>query len=431
MSEALRLGIAGLGTVGIGVLSLLEEQRALLRQRCGRELVVSAVSSRDPQKNRGVTLGAEIVWHEDACALAKAANVDVVVELIGGSDGIAKQVVETALNSRKHVVTANKALLAIHGGALAALAESADRALCYEAAVGGGIPVIKAIREGLAANRFDNVYGILNGTCNYILTSMEKTGVDFNEALSQAQDLGYAEADPSFDIDGIDTAHKLSLLTSLAYGTHVDYPSVFIEGISQIGALDIQFAREFGYRIKLLGMARRTAHGVEQRVHPCMVPLGTPIAEVSGVTNAVVAVGNYAGQSVFEGPGAGAGPTASAVIADIIDIARKKILPPFAAPFSRLERLAPSPMELRHGAYYVRLTVVDQPGVMAGITAIMAEHGVSIDSIIQRARAPGEGVPVVIITHETEEADMNRVLAQLAALKQMREPPVRIRIEKL
>ena len=431
MSEALRLGIAGLGTVGIGVLSLLEEQRDLLRQRCGRELVVSAVSSRDRQKNRGVALGAEITWHEDACALAKADTVDVVVELIGGSEGIAKQVVETALNSGKHVVTANKALLAVHGGALAALAESAGRALCYEAAVGGGIPVIKAIREGLAANRFDSVYGILNGTCNYILTSMEKTGAGFHEALAQAQDLGYAEADPSFDIDGIDTAHKLSLLASLAYGAHADYPSVFIEGISQIGALDIQFAREFGYRIKLLGMARRTAHGIEQRVHPCMVPLGAPIAEVSGVTNAIVAVGNYAGQSVFEGPGAGAGPTASAVIADIIDIARQQILPPFAAPFSRLERLAPSPMDLRHGAYYVRLTVVDQPGVMAGITAIMAEHGVSIDSIIQRARAPGEEVPVVMITHETEEARMNRVLAQLAALKQMREPPVRIRIEKL
>ncbi len=431
MSNPLRLGIAGLGTVGAGVLCLLEEQQELLRQRCGRALLVTAVSSRDRTKNRGVELSPSVTWYDDARALAKAVDVDVVVELIGGAEGIARQVVEAALDAGKHVVTANKALLALHGSALAAHAEKADRALCYEAAVGGGIPVIKAIREGLAANRFVRVYGILNGTCNYILTKMEDTGADFDEVLSEAQDLGYAEADPSFDVDGIDTAHKLTILASLAYGAHVDFSGVYIEGIRHVGALDIQFAREFGYRIKLLGLARRTAHGVEQRVHPCMAPLGSPIAEVGGVTNAVVAVGNYAGQSVFEGPGAGAGPTASAVIADIVDIARNQILPPFAAPSSQLERAPASPMDLHQGAYYVRLTVLDQPGVMAGITAIMAEHGVSIDSIIQRARAPGAGVPVVMITHDTEEACMNRVLSQLTALKHVIEPPVRIRIEKL
>ena len=431
MSNPLRLGIAGLGTVGAGVLCLLEEQQELLRQRCGRALQVTAVSSRDRTKKRGVELPSSVTWYDDARVLAKAADVDVVVELIGGAEGIARQVVETALDAGKHVVTANKALLALHGSALVAHAEKADRALCYEAAVGGGIPVIKAIREGLAANRFVRVYGILNGTCNYILTKMENTGADFSEVLSEAQDLGYAEADPSFDVDGIDTAHKLTILASLAYGTHVNFSGVYIEGIRHVGALDIQFAREFGYRIKLLGLARRTAHGIEQRVHPCMAPLGSPIAEVGGVTNAVVAVGNYAGQSVFEGPGAGAGPTASAVIADIVDIARNQILPPFAAPSSQLERAPVSPMELHQGAYYVRLTVLDQPGVMAGITAIMAEHGVSIDSIIQRARAPGAGVPVVLITHDTQEAHMNRVLAQLTALKHVIEPPVRIRIEKL
>ncbi|MCK9991783.1 MAG: homoserine dehydrogenase [Alphaproteobacteria bacterium] len=431
MSDPLRLGIAGLGTVGAGVLILLQEQQDLLRQRCGRALQVTAVSSRDRYKNRGVDLASGVTWHEDARALAKAAHVDVVIELIGGAEGIARQVVETALDAGKHVVTANKALLALHGSELAARAEKADRALCYEAAVGGGIPVVKAIREGLAANRFERVYGILNGTCNYILTKMENTGDDFDKVLLEAQGLGYAEADPSFDVDGIDTAHKLSILASLAYGTHVDFPGVYIEGIRHIGALDIQFAREFGYRIKLLGLARRTARGIEQRVHPCMAPLGSPISEVGGVTNAVVAVGNYAGQSVFEGPGAGAGPTASAVIADIVDIARNQILPPFAAPSSRLERAPASPMDLHQGAYYVRLTVLDQPGVMAAITAIMAEQGVSIDSIIQRGRAPGAGVPVVLITHETEEARMNQVLAQLTALKQVTEPPVRIRIEKL
>ncbi len=431
MSEPLRLGIAGLGTVGAGVLCLLEEQQELLRQRCGRALKVTAVSARDRTKIRSVTLSPAMTWHDDARDLAKDANVDVVVELIGGAEGIARQTVEMALDASKHVVTANKALLALHGSTLAAHAEKADRALCFEAAVAGGIPVIKAIREGLAANRFERVYGILNGTCNYILTKMEDTGADFDAVLSEAQDLGYAEADPSFDVDGVDTAHKLAILASLAYGAHVDFSGVFIEGIRQVGALDIQFAREFGYRIKLLGLARRTAHGIEQRVHPCMAPIGSPIAEVGGVTNAVVAVGNYAGQSVFEGPGAGAGPTASAVIADIIDIARNRILPPFAAPSSLLEHARVSPMALHQGAYYVRLTVLDEPGVMAGITAIMAEHGVSIDSIIQRGRAPGSGVPVVMITHETEEARMDRVLAQLSGLKQVIEKPVRIRIEKL
>jgi len=431
VSDPLRLGIAGLGTVGVGVLNLLAEQQDLLRQRCGRALEVTAISARDRTKSRGVGGLSSFTWHDDARTLARDPHVDVVVELIGGAEGAARETVEAALDAGKHVVTANKALLALHGGALALRAEKADRALCFEAAVGGGIPVIKAIREGLAANRFERVYGILNGTCNYILTKMEDTGADFHEVLSEAQKLGYAEADPSFDVDGIDTAHKLTILASLAYGAHVNFPGVFIEGIRHVGALDIRFAREFGYRIKLLGLARRTAHGIEQRVHPCMAPLGSPIAEVGGVTNAVVAVGNYAGQSVFEGPGAGAGPTASAVIADIIDIARNRILPPFAAPCSLLERAPSSPMEKHHGANYVRLTVRDQPGVMAGITAIMAEHGVSIDSIIQRGRSPSEGVPVVLITHDTEEACMNRVLTQLSGLKQVIETPVRIRIEKL
>jgi homoserine dehydrogenase len=431
VSEPLRLGIAGLGTVGAGVLCLLEEQQELLHQRCGRALKVTAVSARDRAKIRGAAVTAAMTWYDDARDMAKDPNVDVVVELIGGAEGIARQVVELALDAGKHVVTANKALLALHGSALAARAEKADRALCFEAAVAGGIPVIKAMREGLAANRFERVYGILNGTCNYILTKMEDTGADFDAVLSEAQDLGYAEADPSFDVDGVDTAHKLAILASLAYGAHVDFSGVFIEGIRHIGALDIKFAKEFGYRIKLLGLARRTAHGIEQRVHPCMAPLASPIAQVGGVTNAVVAVGNYAGQSVFEGPGAGAGPTASAVIADIIDIARNQILPPFAAPSSLLEHASISPMALHQGAYYVRLTVLDQPGVMAGITAIMAEHGVSIDSIIQRGRAPGSGVPVVLITHETEEARMDKVLAQLSQLNQVIETPVRIRIEKL
>ena len=430
MSDALRIGIAGLGTVGSGVIRLLSEQEKLLAQRCGRELVVTAVSARDRDKPRDFDMPDSAAWYDDPCALAQADDVDVVVELVGGAEGPARDIVETALRCGKQVVTANKALLAIHGSSLAALAEKADRALCYEAAVCGGIPVIKAMREGLAANRFERIYGILNGTCNYILTQMEEHGAEFAAVLAEAQQLGYAESDPSFDIGGIDAAHKLSILTSLAYGCQVRFDAVFIEGIEDLTASDIRFARELGYRIKLLGLARRTEAGIEQRVHPCLVPLQTPIAEVSGVTNAVVAVGNYAGQTMFVGPGAGAEPTASSVIADIVDIARGLAMPPFATPSSTLEDAPISPMDRWQGAYYVRLTLLDQPGSMAGITAVMAKHSVSIDSIIQRGRSPGAAVPVVMLTHKTEEARMARVLHEIAALEPVTESPRVIRIER-
>ncbi len=429
LSDVLRIGIAGLGTVGGGVIRLLSEQEDLLTQRCGRALAVTAISARDRNKPRDFDMP-DATWYDDAVALAQADNVDVVVELIGGEDGPARATVETALGCGKHVVTANKALLAVHGGALAELAEKVDRTLCYEAAVCGGIPVIKAMREGLAANRFERIYGILNGTCNYILTKMEEDGAEFAAVLAEAQQLGYAEADPSFDIGGIDAAHKLTLLASLAYGCQVQFGDVFIEGIEDLTASDIRFARELGYRIKLLGLARRTDTGIERRVHPCLVPLRTPIAEVNGVTNAVVAVGNYAGQTMFVGPGAGAEPTASSVIADIVDIARGLAMPPFATPYSKLEEAAARPMDLWQGAYYVRLTVLDQPGSMAGITAVMAEHSVSIDSIIQRGRAPGAAVPVVMLTHKTEEASMTRVLREITALEPVTERPRVIRIER-
>ncbi|MGE0119703.1 MAG: homoserine dehydrogenase [Dongiaceae bacterium] len=426
----LRIGIAGLGTVGAGTVRLLREHTAMLTQRCGRAIDIGAVSARDRTRDRGVDLS-EIRWSDDALALARDPAIDVVVELIGGSDGIARQVVETAIAARKHVVTANKALLAHHGTALARAAEAAGVTLAYEAAVAGGIPIIKALREGLAANGVERIYGILNGTCNYILTTMRRTGREFADVLAEAQRLGYAEADPSFDVDGVDTAHKLAILTAVAFGCEVDFAGVHVEGIRNVSAMDIAYAEELGYRIKLLGSARPTEHGIEQRVHPCMVPIGTPIAHVEGVFNAVVTEGDFVGQNVAEGRGAGAGPTASAVVADLMDIARGRTLPIFSVPAAQLKRLPPSPMERHRGAYYVRLMVVDRPGVIADVTAALRDEQVSLESMLQRGRAPDAAVPVVLTTHETEEASMRRALARIAALDTVREPPHLIRIETL
>ncbi len=300
MTSPLRIGIAGLGTVGAGTLRLLLEHRDILAQRCGRPIAVGAVSARERKRDRGVDVS-RLRWCDDALALAGDPEVDVVVELIGGSDGIAKRLIETAIANRKHVVTANKALLAHHGTALARAAEAAGVTLAYEAAVAGGIPIIKALREGLAANRVERIYGILNGTCNYILTTMRRTGREFADVLAEAQKLGYAEADPSFDVDGIDTAHKLAILTSVAFGCEINFAGVHVEGIRNISAMDIAYAEELGFRIKLLGSARPTEHGIEQRVHACMVPVGTPIAHVEGVFNAVVTEGDFVGQNVAEG----------------------------------------------------------------------------------------------------------------------------------
>ncbi len=430
MNGALRIGIAGLGTVGAGTLRLLQEHRDVLAQRCGRSITVGAVSARERKRDRGVDVS-KLRWCDDALALAGDPEIDVVVELIGGSDGIAKRLLETAIANRKHVVTANKALLAHHGTALARTAEAAGVTLAYEAAVAGGIPIIKALREGLAGNRVERIYGILNGTCNYILTTMRRTGREFADVLAEAQKLGYAEADPSFDVDGIDTAHKLAILTSVAFGCEINFAGVHVEGIRNVSAMDIAYAEELGYRIKLLGSARPTEHGIEQRVHACMVPIGTPIAHVEGVFNAVVTEGDFVGQNVAEGRGAGAGPTASAVVADLIDIARGRTLPTFSVPAAQLKRLPPSPMERHRGAYYVRLMVVDRPGVIADVTAALRDEQVSLESMLQRGRAPDEAVPVVLTTHETEEALMRRALDRIASLNTVVEPPHMIRIETL
>ncbi|MGH7110100.1 MAG: homoserine dehydrogenase, partial [Stellaceae bacterium] len=368
-------------------------------------------------------------WYEDPAAMAADPDIDLVVEVIGGADGIARTIVETALDHGKHVVTANKALMAHHGTALAARAEERGVTLSFEASVAGGIPVIKTLREGLAGNRLTRVYGILNGTCNYILSTMRESAHEFAEVLAEAQKLGYAEADPSFDIDGIDAAHKLAILASVAFGRPVDLAGVYAEGIRHISRLDIDFAEELGYRIKLLGTARLTEEGLEQRVHPCMVPRAAPIAAVEGVFNAIVAEGDFVGRVMLQGPGAGAFPTASAIVADILDIAAGRQVPPFAVPTRELRDIPGVPIARHQGACYIRLMVVDQPGVIADVAAALRDEQVSMEAMIQRGRAPGEAVPVVMTTHVAVEAAMRRALTRIAALDAVLEPPRLIRIE--
>jgi homoserine dehydrogenase len=426
----LRIGIAGLGTVGAGTQKVLLQNRDILSARCGRELVVTAVSARDKSKDRGIDL-AGIHWCDDATELAVRDDVDVIAELIGGEGGIAKSLVETAIQNGKHVVTANKALLAHHGTTLALAAEAAGVTLAFEAAVAGGIPIVKAMREGLAANQISRVYGILNGTCNYILSEMRETGRDFADVLAEAQGLGYAEADPAFDIDGVDAAHKLALLTALAFGCEVSFEDVHVEGIRAISTLDIHFAEELGYRIKLLGLASRTERGIEQRVHPSMVPMGAPIAHVEDVFNAVVADGDFVDTTLFQGRGAGAGPTASSVVADLTDIARGNKSATFAVPAAALTPLQAAPMADHVGCYYVRLMVVDKLGVFAEIAGALHEHQVSMESILQHGRDPGEAVPVVLTTHETKEAAMLATLAAIEKSSAVVETPMLIRIEAL
>jgi homoserine dehydrogenase len=428
MSKPLSVALAGLGTVGVGVVTMLRQNADLIAARAGRPIAVTAVSARDRTRDRGISL-AGLRWFDDPVALAGDGAADVVVEVIGGSEGPARALVTAALQAGKPVVTANKALLAVHGAELAALAEAGGVPLAFEAAVAGGIPVIKALREGLAGNHISRVAGILNGTCNYILTVMRERQREFAEVLGEAQKLGYAEADPSFDVDGIDAAHKLAILAALAFGRPVDFAAVHVEGIRGISALDIAFAKELGYRIKLLGIARRTEAGIAARVHPCMVPESAPIARVDGVFNAVVAEGDFVGRVMLEGRGAGAGPTASAVVADLIDIARGRFTPVWGAESGALSSAPSVPMSAHVGAYYLRLMVVDRPGVIADVTAVLRDAGISLESMLQRGRSPGEAVPVVLVTHETGEAAMRAALARIAGLDAVLEPPAVIRIE--
>ena len=408
----LRIALAGLGTVGGGVVRLLRANADLIERRAGRRIEIVAVSARDRTRDRGFDMGG-FDWSDDTAGLAARDDVDVVVELIGGSDGPALTLARATLAAGKAFVTANKAMIAHHGLELAEAAETSRTALKYEAAVAGGVPVIKGLREGAAANVLDHVFGILNGTCNYILTTMESAGRDFADVLADAQALGYAEADPSFDIDGVDAAHKLSILASLAFGTRIDFANVAITGIRNVIAADIAEAAALGYRVRLIGQGEAGAKGLFQRVHPCLVPADHPLAHVTGSLNAVVAEGNFVGRLLFQGRGAGDGPTASAVVADLIDIARGENGPAFAMPVASLSALGPAPAGERRGRAYLRFTVSDRPGVLAELTAAMRDAGVSIESLIQRGAAADGSVLIVMVTHEGPERCVAQALEKL------------------
>ncbi|MFC4625973.1 homoserine dehydrogenase [Daeguia caeni] len=437
MSEALRIGVAGLGTVGASALRILRDKAEMLTRQCGRPLTVTAVSARDRNRDRGVDLSG-VEWFDNPVDLAKSDLIDVFVELIGGEDGPAKASVEAALRAGRHVVTANKALLARHGVALAKIAEEKGVLLNFEAAVAGGIPVIKAMRESLSGNSVSRVYGIMNGTCNYILTRMWEEGISFEDCLKDAQRLGYAEADPTFDIEGNDTAHKLALLTSLAFGTQISVDDVYMEGISNISLADIRAADELGYRIKLLGVAQKTETGIEQRVHPTMVPTSSVIAQVHGVTNAVAIETDLLGELLLSGPGAGGNATASAVIGDLADIAKSRPGfqhgPVFGTPAKALQPYQRAKMRKHAGGYFIRLTVHDRIGAFAAIARRMAENDISLESIVQRPpmdQTSGEGMKtVILVTHETTEAAVKKALDAMLKDDHLVDKPQMIRIER-
>jgi len=437
MSDALRIGVAGLGTVGASVLRILRDKAEMLTRQCGKQVTVTAVSARDRTRDRGVDLDG-IEWFDDPIELAKSANIDVFVELIGGDEGAARSAVEAALRAGHHVVTANKALLAKHGVALAKIAEDKGVLLNFEAAVAGGIPVIKAMRESLTGNTVSRVYGIMNGTCNYILTRMWEEGISFEDCLADAQRLGYAEADPTFDIEGNDTAHKLALLTSLAFGTQIAADDIYLEGISNISLADIRAADELGYRIKLLGVAQKTDTGIEQRVHPTMVPTSSVIAQVHGVTNAVAIETDLLGELLLSGPGAGGNATASAVIGDLADIAKSRPGfqhgPVFGTPAKALQPYKRAKMRKHAGGYFIRLTVYDRIGAFAGIAKRMAENDISLESIVQRPLMDSDvsdGIKtVILVTHETTESAVKKALEAILKDDHLVNKPQMIRIER-
>jgi len=432
MTKPLRLGVAGLGVVGTGLVQLLQRQGNALGVRAGRGLSLAAYSAR--RKRDGRAEIGDALYYDNAVKLAAEGDIDVYVELIGGADGIAFESVKAALQRGVPVVTANKAMLAAHGLELARLSEAHDAPLFYEAAVGGGIPVIKTLRESLAGNAIERVSGILNGTCNYILSRMETDRLPFDACLAEAQRLGYAEADPSFDVGGFDTAHKLAILTSLAFGSKIDASAVSVEGIESITLADLVAADELGFRVKLLGVAERTPHGVEQRVHPTMVGKSAPLAQTMGVLNAVSIAGDAIGELTLVGPGAGGDATASAVAADLIDVARGTRLPAFGRPAASLSDADRVPMQRHEGGYYVRLTVVDRPGAMGAIAARFGERMISLEAIMQkratRESAAAGVVPVVLMTHGTTEALIRDALARTLEEGVVRERPQVIRIER-
>ncbi len=421
MLPVLRIGIAGLGTVGAALVSMLQSHGADLQRRHGRKIEIVAVAARSRSRDRGIDISG-FDWYDDPVALAAADNVDLFVELIGGEDGPALASVSAALAVGKPVVTANKALLAKHGVDLAAKAEAANAYIGFEAAVAGGIPVIKTLREGLGVASVTRLYGIMNGTCNYILTRMGEEDISFSDCLRDAQALGYAEADPTFDVEGFDTAHKLAILSCLSFGCEIAADQIFVEGITAITQADIKVAADLGYKIKLLGLAQRSAEGIEQRVHPTLVPIASAISRIDNVLNAVVLETDHIAELLLSGPGAGGSATAASVLADILDIARGHNVPPLGMPTAELTPYKRAPMRAHEGGYYIRLNVRDVPGALAAITRRFGESSISLESVIQRPDlqipvqqiGAGDTRTVVLITHETLESSVRFALDQVA-----------------
>ena len=428
MTTPLRLGIAGLGTVGVGVVKIVQQHAGLLARRSGRAVEITAVSARTRHKDRGVDVEG-YAWEDDPVALATREDVDVFVELMGGSDGPAKAATEAAIAAGKDVVTANKAMLAIHGQELAEAAEEAGRVIRFEAAVAGGIPVVKALTEGLAGNEITRVMGVMNGTCNYILTRMQSAGLPYEEVFEEAGKLGYLEADPELDVGGIDAGHKLALLSSIAFGTKVDFNGVELEGIGQITIEDIDRAADMGFRIKLLGVAQMTGRGLEQRMTPCLVPASSPLGQLEGGTNMVVLEGDSVGQIVLRGAGAGEGPTASAVMADVIDIARGIRVATFGQPAAGLEKARRARVAAA-APYYLRMQLQDKPGALAKVAAVLGDAGISIDRMRQYGHAEPTA-PVLIVTHKTTRDALDVARKALAATGVVEGAPVAIRIEQV
>ncbi|MGZ9812238.1 homoserine dehydrogenase [Pseudoroseicyclus sp. H15] len=428
MTAALRLAIAGLGTVGTGLIRILQTHPQMIAARAGRPIEIVAVSARSKGKDRGIDLSA-YAWEDDPVALARRDDIDLFVEVMGGHEGPAKDATEAAIAAGHHVVTANKALLAHHGQALALAAEETDVALRFEAAVAGGIPVIKTLTEGLAGNQIERVLGVMNGTCNYILTRMEDGGLTYQEAFDEADGLGFLEADPQLDVGGIDAGHKLSLLAAIAYGTQVNFGGVELEGIGSVTIEDIRQAADMGYKIKLLGVAQMTGRGLEQRMSPCLVPDSSPLGQLEGGTNMVVIEGDAVGQIVLRGAGAGAGPTASAVLGDIIDVARGFRLPTFGQPASSLRQVRAARAAVP-APYYLRMDLADKPGALAKIAHCLGEAGISIDRMRQYGHVD-QSAPVLIVTHKTTRSNLEEAIAAFSATGVLVGAPVAIRIENL
>ena len=428
MTQQLRLGIAGLGTVGTGVVKIIRSKAALLATRTGTNISITAVSARDKAKDRGVNLSG-YAWEDDPVALAQRSDVDVFVELMGGTDGPAKAATEAAIAAGKDVVTANKAMLAIHGQSLAQLAEEAGRLIRFEAAVAGGIPVIKALTEGLAGNEITRVIGVMNGSCNYILTRMENAGLSYEEVFAEADGLGYLEADPQLDVGGIDAAHKLAILSSIAFGTQVDFDGIELEGIERVSIEDIRHAADMGFKIKLLGVAQKTGRGLEQRMMPCLVPDTSALGQLDGGTNMVVLEGDEVGQVMLRGAGAGMGPTASAVLSDVCDIARGVRLPTFGQPAAQLLKSTPARSVLP-APYYLRMQLMDKPGALAKVATVLGNAGVSIDRMRQYGHSE-HTAPVLIVTHKTTRTALDEALAAMQGTDVLASTPVALRIENV